>query len=749
LRHWLKGLLVAVLVGIFGSVFALTPAGTGFEQGFGLQWLFKMRGNVPPPTEVAVVAINSDTGRRLGLAKMPSEWPRDIHVPVLNRLVDLGAAVIVFDMDFNRAKHPESDRLFADAVARSNRVVLFERIIGKRQPIVDSRGQRSGWYWTEEQLPPLEMIAAGARGTAPFPLPKIDARLSQFWTFKASAYDAPTLPATALQLLAMPAYEHWRELLLAAGATNLQSLPRSAAQISTADTLRQVLGQTRRAYRKDPSLAERVEQLLRVSPADSQAHFRLLQALNGLYAGEDSRFVNFYGVAGTIPTISYQGLRDATWELEGEEPHDLSGKVVFIGYSDLYDPDQPDRFNTAFTRDDGVDLSGVEIAATTLGNLLQRRAIAVPSNAALGALPFAFGALATFAVFTFPALISVPVVLMSAAVYGLGVQYLFNEYNQWLPISIPLILQLPFALLVGLLAQYLVERAQKQRAGEAVSYYLPESVAKDLLSKGGTAVNFNKVVYGACFATDMAGFSTLAETLSPQELADFMNDYFEALAEPLRHRQVGVTEFRADAIMCAWTAEQRSSEVHLQSALAALEAREAIREFNLRRGVAPMTIRVGLDVGWVYVGHAGGGGHFVYSIVGDTANTASRVEGLNKLLGTELLATGDVVERLSELLIRPVGRFIFVGKRVATPIVELVAQTDRANERQVELCRRFAEAMESFGRRQWVEAERFFQDLLDQFPGDGPATFYRNLCRRYQQGEAPAQDPTAVILTSK
>ncbi len=71
-----------------------------------------------------------------------------------------------------------------------------------------------------------------------------------------------------------------------------------------------------------------------------------------------------------------------------------------------------------------------------------------------------------------------------------------------------------------------------------------------------------------------------------------------------------------------------------QALLAALEAGEAIKDFRQRHDLPGARLRIGLEAGWVYVGHAGGGGRFVYSIVGDSGNTASRVEGLNKHIGT-------------------------------------------------------------------------------------------------------------------
>ncbi|MGH8509632.1 MAG: adenylate/guanylate cyclase domain-containing protein, partial [Gammaproteobacteria bacterium] len=259
----------------------------------------------------------------------------------------------------------------------------------------------------------------------------------------------------------------------------------------------------------------------------------------------------------------------------------------------------------------------------------------------------------------------------------------------------------------------------------------------------------NKVVYSTCLATDMSGFSTIAEKLPPGELASFLNDYFDTLAQPLKRHHVDVTEFRADAIMCAWTAAEPNAGARSKAVFAALEAAEAIARFKERHSMLGAKLRIGLESGWVYVGHAGGGGHFVYSIVGDCANTASRVEGLNKHIGTQLLATESVVAGLDDLLVRPLGRFQFVGKTEALPIMEIVAARSGASPEHVLLCERFSEALDIFQKAHWDRAADRCKDILASYPDDGPARFYLSLCERYQNGAAEPEDPSVIRMDAK
>ncbi|MGH8597803.1 MAG: CHASE2 domain-containing protein, partial [Gammaproteobacteria bacterium] len=454
-----------------------------------------------------------------------------------------------------------------------------------------------------------------------------------------------------LQIYALKVYSEWIRLLDRLHAPDLETLPHSAAEMAGARQLRDLMRALRRGFDNNRGVGERIAGLMDKAPDMSRETVSLLKALTNLYAGDPNRYINFYGPPGTIPTIPYHAL------IKGGDPNlkkgalDFTGKVVFVGFSDLYDPGQPDRFYTVFTREDGVDLSGVEIAATVFGNLLSDRTLKSLGVLETGMILSLFGLVMGTIVYSLPAGAGVPLSLLLAIMYGVAGQWMFNQNDLWLPMATPLLAQFPIALFIGLLGQYLLERRRGQRISQAISYYLPENIARDLTENRLDPSAANKVVYGTCLATDMSGFSSIAEKLEPGELASFLNDYFDTLAQPLKRHHVDVTEFRADAIMCAWTAAEPNAGARAKAVFAALEAAEAIARFKERHGMLVAKLRIGLESGWIYVGHAGGGGHFVYSIVGDCANTASRIEGLNKHVGTQLLATESVVAGLENLLV--------------------------------------------------------------------------------------------------
>lgn len=743
MQRWLKGLIAGAIVALSGIGVALTPVGARFEHNVGLPWLFNVRGTVPAPDEVVVVAMDSRTGDHLGLPPLPRDWPRSIHARLLDELMRRGAAVVVFDVHFGRDKSPDDDQAFVDAVARSGRVVLVELLTGKRRPISDSTGKHVGMVWAEELVPPFADLADAAAGLATFPLPKEGASVFQFWVFKESTDNAPTLPAVALQLYARRHTAAVIDRLQAAVPDASAGLPSTDEAFVDAKSLRELMRGLRGLYLASPDV------LSAPPAADGERAVPLEQSLHGLYAGAAHRYLNFYGPPGTIRNVPYHAVIKGGDPNVPDEALDFSDQVVFVGYADLFDPGQPDRFYTVFTREDGVDLSGVEIAATGFGNLLTNRSLTPADDSIVLVLLAAFGILIGTLVYVLPAYAGVPAALALAAAYAVGAQTAFNDAAVLLPIATPLLVQTPLALFIGLLGQYLLERRRGQRISEAINYYLPDDIARDLTLDRLDEDKINRVVYGACLATDMAGFSTISEQLPPGELARFLNDYFETLAEPLKRHGVHVTEFRADAIMCAWTSNQASPEPRRRALLASLDAGSAIEAFKQRHEMAGARLRIGLEAGQFYIGHAGGGGRFVYSIVGDTANTASRIEGLNKHVGTAILATGEIVEGFDDILSRYLGDFQFVGKSEAIPIYEIMALRPEATDRQTRLRQAFADAMAAYRDADWQLASERLVGLLAEFPDDGPARFFLERAARFSQDPDSADNGGVVRMTAK
>jgi adenylate cyclase len=751
--RWLRGVLIGLATGVCGAALVVTPVGTSFEETVGLPWLFKVRGPIAPPPDVAVVAIDGSTGRRLDLPRLPRDWPRTIHAQLIESLVERGAAVIVFDMDFSRVKSGYEDLVFAKAISNADRVVLFERLEGRRKPVERADGTSGGWTWVEEKLPPAPSLALAAKALGPFPLPKLGKTAFQFWVFKSSAGNVPTIAALALQLYALGVYEQWLAVLKEARAPGTEDLPMRAEEIEKTYHLPDLMNTFRAAFERDPQLRERVQQLVdRPEAAHENGTTQpLITALAALYDGSSNRYLNLYGPPGTIRTIPYHALMGKDGQDAGLPAADLAGKVVFVGYSDLYEPDQPDRFYTVFTGRDGIDLSGVEIMATAFANLLRDDALRQSDAVVAAVLLFGFGFTLGLGIYLLPAMLALALAVAFAALYAASAQWAFNHAYLWLPVATPMLVQLPFAVLVGLMGHYLLGRRKELQMSRAISYYVPKEIIRDLTEGSVNPESVNKVVYATCLATDMSGFTTIAESKSPKELATFMNAYFDTLSQSLKRHAVDVTEFHADTIMCAWTAAEPKVEVRRNAALAGIDLIQAIHDFSAQHGSLGLNPRIGLQDGSIYLGHTGGGGRLTYSILGDAANTAARLESFNKHLGTHVLAAQTVVQDLEPLLLlRPLGSFQFVGRTDATPVIEILARKAAASPEQLQLCERFSDALEAFRAERWADAAALLETILESFSGDGPSRFYLSRCQQYAaEGPAGEGDPTVIRLDIK
>jgi adenylate cyclase len=256
-------------------------------------------------------------------------------------------------------------------------------------------------------------------------------------------------------------------------------------------------------------------------------------------------------------------------------------------------------------------------------------------------------------------------------------------------------MQLPLALLTGLLAQYFGQRHKVQHISEAISVYVPEDISRALISQDLMPEDLNRVSFSTCLATDMEGFTSISERMEPGKLAEFLNDYFDTLARPMQ------------------------------------------------------ALRIGMETGEVYIGHSGGGGNLGYRVVGDCANSASRIEGLNKYLGTRILATESVIAGLDGLLARSVGQFVFVGKSNPLSIIEIVNLATEATPRQSELCERFTRAIEYFMNEDWKTAARQFESILETIGEDGPARFYLSQCLQRIEIAPRSDDPAVIHLNAK
>jgi adenylate cyclase len=585
----------------------------------------------------------------------------------------------------------------------------------------------------DEPIDPIPKLADAAAAVAPFPLPKVPARVDRFWTFYGLA-GVPTVPSVVLQLAARDIARRWVALL----ATE-PDLPKSDATDWTGPNVTAAMQSLHAALRVDPAAAERLRTRLNSDEFDGPVRHRL-SALVSLYAGEDSRYLNLRGPAGTVRTLSYARLLSGS----SADPAigDLAGKVVFVGVSELQSVTQADAYDTVFSAINGIEVTGAEIGATAFSDLAEGLSPHRPvAESGIEILLVAL-ALAAAASFGRMSVILIAGALIAAAVLFIG-SYAFLTERWLLPIANPILFQIPAGILTAVWCMRAEERRQRQRMAGAARQYLPEEVVRSLASGPlrETADLAGEVRFSVCLASDIEGFTTLSERLPPRTVQKLLNEYFHAMFEVMQRYGGVISDISGDGVMCVWRARAYAVSACAGAVDAAVDLLEAVEAFNLAHPDHMLPTRIGIHAGSALVGIVGGAGRYASTIVGDVANTASRIEGLNKQLGTRLLASEEVLSQVAGFVLRPLGDFLLAGKSEPVRVAEVLGRI--RDQRAAALASSFAAAFEAIQSRCWDEAIKMLQAILDAHPKDGPSGYF--LARALRLRTAPEEAAAGLI----
>lgn len=647
------------------------------ENGPGLDLLYALRGVRPASPDVVIVALDTASAQALGLADRPERWPRSLHARLITGLVAHGAAVIGFDILFAEAREPCEDLALRDALRAAGNVVLAETI--HRETIRDADGRTLAT--ADRRILPLPLFADAAMATAPFVLPKTPQGILEFWTVVPTAADRPALPT-----------------VLAA-----RMLERRQAATGTA-----------------------------LSPPFGAPPAPLLTP--------PRRILNLHGPLGTIPTIPYaQALELLADPAAGAAA--FAGKAVLVGYSEPNQSRQIDAHPTPYSGADGVDVSGVELCATAVANLLQQASLRRPPAAATLALVSLHAAMLALPWAWLRARTALAITL-GLALGWVWIAHLAFAAFLWLPLVVPVLVSPLVAIVLGMVAQRRRDRRHQALLEQAAELGLPRRAMERLAAVLGD-VRSGRTVFAVCLCTDIVGYTPLSEALSPEAARDALNRYFARFV-PIVERHGGyVADMVGDAALALWVADDEPQSAVDQACRAALALDQAMNAAGAAAAEGALPTRLGLHCGPVFFGEVGADGRREIRAVGDIVNTTSRIQGANKYLHTRVLASAEVGARLDAGLTRRLGRFLLVGKAHTLELMQVSHETvPRA------AAERFALGLAAFEQADFAAAGAHFAAAREA--GDtGPAAFYAEHCRQLAADAPGACWRGAAILPGK
>lgn len=461
--------------------------------------------------------------------------------------------------------------------------------------------------------------------------------------------------------------------------------------------------------------------------------------------GSGQALIRYHEPLGTYRSYSAAAIIQSELLLrEGQPPlvdmEEFRGAYVLFGFS------APGLFDLRPSPLSGV-YSGVEIHAQALGNMLAGDflnevpesvslalaavlALAVALSCALGASTGA--ALAAMAVF-----VPLPVAL-ACGLYAAG---------HVLPL---MLLETATGLALGasILLGYATEGRQKRFIKSAFKQYLSPVVIEQLLRQPERMKLGGERRTLSIFFSDLQGFTSLSERLSPEELTQFLNEYLTAMTDIIMAEGGTVDKYEGDAIIAFWNApldQPDHADRALRAALSCQDRLSELRSAFRKRIGTDLFMRIGLNTGPAVVGNMGSHSRFDYTMLGDAVNLAARLEGINKQFGTYTLVSEAVLEATSGIFAaRELGRIVVLGRRDAVRVFEPMWPSGR--ERRKEDLDRFATALEHYYAGQLDAALAGFETLADRDPA---AASYVRQCRTLL-GSPPGPDWTGVwVMTAK
>ncbi|MGQ9688765.1 MAG: CHASE2 domain-containing protein [Desulfobaccales bacterium] len=479
------------------------------------------------------------------------------------------------------------------------------------------------------------------------------------------------------------------------------------------------------------------------------AAFRVLKPDAFLSSGLTG-LIHYAGPPRSIDTVSYYQVIDPQRPLPTSR---IRGRIVLVGArleASATPQTQADAFYTPFFAGTGRLMSGVEIQANILNTLLEAswgRELRLWERLALLVVVILLASMASTHLRPLAGLVLTGVVLGIIVIVSFG---LFFLHRFWIP---------PFLLATGVvlvyagnvLGHYFVEAREKRWLRHAFSRYVSPSLVETIIAQPNRLELGGEEVETTVLFADLEGFTLLSETMPPQALIKLLNEYFTPMTQIILSHRGTLDKYIGDALMALWGAPVPLPDHALRACWAALEMELTMAGLQKNwheQGLPLLTARIGLHTGPVVAGNVGSRERFNYTVLGDTVNLASRLEGVNKAYGTHIILSEDTAKQVKDrLLVRELDLVQVKGRSQPVTIFELVGGCPP--EGPPVWLKYFAAGLKAYRQRQWEEASRAFWEVLRLQPEDPPSQVFLGRCRFFAAAPPPPDWQGVFVLDSK
>lgn len=710
-------LWVSSLIALGAIVIAVFLSYTEIFQTIELKILdsgFSLRGPVALENSAIVIVAIDDQSDESTPHRWP--WPRSYYAHVIENLEEAGAAVIVVDVIFDQPDKygVDSDDELASVLQKYDNIVIAGKLLRTYQTHSSS----------SMLFPPYEKFIT---------------------------------PNTSWGLAAIEADFDGFYRRYQVGQAHFDSLyPSLAAEVL-------------KAYRKIP----------RNRP--------VLEDFDNYYIATDTipkfdasgLLINYVGPARSFTYYSFDNiLDDADFDLVDEfdlnrfddvgDPElgipagllysgKLRDKIILIGATmqELHDnfPTPFLEYTTVEGTKAKAEMPGVEIHANALHTILNKDYLTKLSDFYLYAILLLLSLLVLILTRYLPTIWSTVLVCLLSIGFFILVIYSFIGFKLVINFITPFLV-----ILLGFIGQtihhYIVTQKEKKVIRGAFAHYVPEKVVQEIiadpdkLSLGGE----ERVV--TVLFTDVAGFTSISEELTPRNLVALLNEYLTEMSEVIHKHNGIIDKFEGDAIMAEFGVPVAFPDHAKAACRAAVEMQQKLRTLRthwIKEGKPPLSARAGINTGEVIVGNMGSRRLFDYTVIGDHVNLGARLEGANKVYNTKIMISEFTYNELDdEFFTRPLDLIRVKGKQKPIAVYELIGTKDTPyKENYLKMLEYYHKGYEAYRQRKWDDAIQLFDNCKGLVPKDYPSQIYFERCIDFKYNSPPEDWDGVITLKEK
>lgn len=420
-------------------------------------------------------------------------------------------------------------------------------------------------------------------------------------------------------------------------------------------------------------------------------------------------------------------------------------KYVFLGFT------APGLYDLKPTSVDSIS-TGVLIHATTLENIINREFIRQTPTIIVAAFVLLICFFTSYFVLrSHSLLLNLSLFILSFVLIVLGTVVLFKLLIYFKIITPVISLVVSFTVAVAY--SYATEGKQRVLIENTLLQYMDKKIAGYLLDNPELIKPGGMKRRVTVFFADIAGFTTISEVISPEEVAAILHKVLSSITKEIIDNNGVIDKYIGDCVMAFWGAPLDSDRDEFNACLAGLRSIQAIEEINeefRQRRLPQISVRIGIHTGDAIAGNIGSDRIFNYTVIGDSVNLASRIESINRFFGTRIIVSEDTIKMTEGAFFsRDLGLIEVKGKNLPVRIFELVGKNGDVNSDKRQLIELYNQGLKFYQDHKWRDALEIFQKVLSRYDSDGPSGFYKTRCESIISNPLLTEDSDIIKFTEK